>query len=109
MSYGQAPGGYPAGAGPASNGHRPLIIAERDRYGAIDVGWTAPADSGCLASEQDGYGVVSHISLFWVPVSGECERYRMIVAAGLMLALSTTKGSQEQQGGKQWRARPAAG
>jgi len=51
-----------------------------------------------LASEQDGYGVVSHISLFWVPVSGECERYRMIVAAGLMLALSTTKGSQEQQG-----------
>jgi len=43
VSYGQAPGGYPAGAGPASNGHRPLIIAERDRYGAIDVGWTAPS------------------------------------------------------------------
>ena len=77
--------------GPGSNRHRALIIAERDRYGAIDVGWTAPADSGCSASEQDGYGVVSHISLFWVPVSGECERYRMIVAAGLMLALSTTK------------------
>jgi len=95
--------------GPGSNRHRALIIAERDRYGAIDVGWTAPADSGCLASEQDGYGVVSHISLFWVPVSGECERYRMILAAGLMLALSTTKGSQEQQSGKQWRARPAAG
>jgi hypothetical protein len=53
-----------------------------------------------LASEQDGYGVVSHISLFWVPVSGECERYRMILAAGLRLALSTTKGSQEQQGGE---------
>jgi hypothetical protein len=33
----------------------------------------------------------------------------MILAAGLMLALITTKGSQEQQGGKQWRARPAAG
>ena len=49
------------------------------------------------------------LSLFWVPVPGECERYRMILAAGLMLALSTTKGSQEQQGGKQWRARPAAG
>jgi hypothetical protein len=33
----------------------------------------------------------------------------MILAAGLMLAVSTTKDSQEQQGGKQWRARPAAG
>ena len=30
---------------------------------------------------------------------GECERYTMILAAGLMLALSATKGSQEQQGG----------
>jgi hypothetical protein len=56
------------------------------------------ADSGCSASEQDGHGVVSHISLFWVPVPGECERYRMILAAGLMLTLSTTKGGQEQQG-----------
>jgi hypothetical protein len=36
------------------------------------------ADSGCSASEQDGHGVVSHVSLFWVPVPGECERYQMI-------------------------------
>jgi hypothetical protein len=40
---------------------------------------------GKRGSEQDGHGVVSHISLFWVPVPGGCERYRMILAAGLML------------------------
>jgi len=55
------------------------------------------ADLGCSPSEQDGHGAVSHISLFWVPVPGRCKRYRMILAAGLMLTLSTTKGSQEQQ------------
>lgn len=73
-------------------------MAERDRCGAIDVGWTAPAHSGCLASKQDGHGVLSHITLFWIPVPGECGHYRMILATGLMLTLSITKGSQEQQG-----------
>jgi hypothetical protein len=82
------------------------MLAIAAAFSAVPVGHQI-ADSGCSASEQDGHGVVSHISLFWVPVPGECERCRMILAAGLMLTLSTTKGSPEQQGGKQWRARPA--